>query len=538
MAAQGCLARTGLDSSDQWPIIAIRSMRNIIPAVVLCTAIAIGLPKATDLTAQADRQAGGSADSGDTADAASDPALDPGLSQEPLAQQTASARLQSDLVAMRRFSPSYPFWYHVFTKPDGSVAFGSATNGRLLVTFPVRGNWTRNGAWEDPSLASALDSARLPSNLNRRREEVANRLQALGGPVLHNPTRGLLLQRNAEKYGAFLDDWDAIYERFGVPANIGLAQAVVESGLSGTIRSRARAIGFCQWLLTNWTRLKRLSPHVIEGYNQTTQAPYCAAYLTILATKYGSFIPALSEHHAGAANVGRALINGERLGGSDVRERYFLGAAFARDLRSARPRTFRSLYGTFGPRSALYAQMVFGNVANVERLRSTTPQVKIFAMRTRQARSLLQVAKGAALSVDEVRRFNPALIRQVPADGTVYLPRYVEAFGPDISFWHRPPSEAYSVVLNEFMQLDVPLGEWDDRAFDMVLRDFQKRFAATETEEGTVMATTLAFVLQDQRLSNQGKILAEFRTSPRILRLFESGRSAWEAYVGNSLGAS
>ena len=512
-------------------------MRNILPAVVLCTAIAIGLPNATDLVARADQQAGDPA-SAETADAISDPTLDPILSQEPLARQAASTRLQSDLVAMQRFSPSYPFWYHVFTKPDGSVAFGSATNGRLLVTFPVRGNWSRNGAWEDPSLSRALDSAMLPRNLNRRRQEVANRLQALGGPVLHNPTRGLSLQRNAEKYGGFLDEWGAIYERFGVPANIGLAQAAVESGLSGTVRSRARAIGFCQWLMTNWTRLKRLSPHVIEGYNQTTQAPYCAAYLTILATKYGSFIPALSEHHAGAAKVGRALINGERLGGSDIRERYFLGAAFAKDLRVAQPRTFRDLYGTFGPRSALYAEMTFGNVANVERLRSTMPQVEVFAMRTRQARSLAAVAKGAGLSTAEVQRFNPALKRQVPAGGTVYLPLYVEAFGPDISFWHRPSNEEYADLLNEFVQLDVPLEEWDDRAFDVVLRDFQRRFAATDTEEGTVMATTLAFVLQDQRSSRQAQILDEFRTSPRILRLFERGRNVWEEFVGESLGAS
>ena len=32
---------------------------------------------------------------------------------------------------------------------------------------------------------------------------------------------------------------------------------------------------------------------MIEAYNQTTQAPDCAAYLTILATMYDSYIPAL-----------------------------------------------------------------------------------------------------------------------------------------------------------------------------------------------------------------------------------------------------
>jgi len=182
--------------------------------------------------------------------------------------------------------------------------------------------------------------------------------------------------------------------------------------------------------------------------------------------------------------------------------------------------------------------MTFGNMANVERLRSTMAQVEVFAMRTRRARSLADVAKGAGVSTAEAQRFNPALKRQVPAGGTVYLPLYVEAFGPDVSFWHRPPGEEYSDLLNEFVQLDVPLGEWDDKAFDPVLRDFQKRFSATDTEEGTVMATTLAFVLQDQRSSRQAQILAEFRTSPRILRLFERGKGAWNAFVASGLGAS
>jgi hypothetical protein len=36
--------------------------------------------------------------------------------------------------------------------------------------------------------------------------------------------------------------------------------------------------------------------------------------LSILAAKYGSFIPALSEHNAGGTNVRRALIIGEQLG--------------------------------------------------------------------------------------------------------------------------------------------------------------------------------------------------------------------------------
>ena len=450
-------------------------------------------------------------------------------------ESPARERFEKDQDAMQAHRPSYPFWQHLFTVPDGSIAFGSETTGRLLVTFPTRGDWIRDAVWEDASLAVTLADASLPADLDRRRDEVARRLASLVGPVVHNPTRGLFLIPNARRYGSFLREWATIYERFGVPAEIGLAQAIVESGLKGTVRSRARAIGFCQWLQRNWNQIKRLTPHVIEGYNQTTQAPYCAAYLTILATKYGSFIPALSEHHAGGTNVGRALINGERLGGEDVRESYFLGGEFIRNLRELAPRTFKDLYGTYGPRSALYAEMIFGNIPNVERLMATIPQSDIHAMRTPRALPLAEIARVTKLSADEIRRFNPALIRQVPAGSDLYLPRYMRAFGPDVSFWHRPASPAYAAVLNEFLSLDVPLAEWDSRSFDAVLIDFRRRFEATGTEEGTVMATMLTFVLQGQRTSRQGAILAEFRASDRILQLFDRGKAQHEASLAAQL---
>ena len=116
--------------------------------------------------------------------------------------------------------------------------------------------------------------------------------------------------------------------------------------------------------------------------------PYCAAYLTILATRYGSFIPALSEHHSGGTNVGRVLVNGTRLGGGDVRDRYFLGSQFARDLRKIALMGYRDIYRTYGPRSALYAEMTFGNAINVTNIASSMRQVQVFAMRTPRAISL------------------------------------------------------------------------------------------------------------------------------------------------------
>jgi hypothetical protein len=72
--------------------------------------------------------------------------------------------------------------------------------------------------------------------------------------VLHNSTRGDALRPNASRYGRFLAEWSAIYERFGVPADIGLAQVILESGLNAKRRSEANAVGFCQGLQKDWKR--------------------------------------------------------------------------------------------------------------------------------------------------------------------------------------------------------------------------------------------------------------------------------------------
>jgi hypothetical protein len=436
-------------------------------------------------------------------------------------RDAVDARVRADRAALETFRPAYRFWRHVFTLPDGSIAFGSAADGRLLATFPTRGDWSRRGVWADSTLAHTLEGRSLPATLAERRAQVAMLMERAAGPVLHNSTRGDALRLSVPEYGQLLGDWAAIYERFGVPADIGLAQVIFESGLSGTRRSYANAVGFCQWQRQNWRRLSYFSPIPIQERNQTTQAPYCAAYLSILATKYGSFIPALSEHNAGGTNVGRALIAGERLGATDVRARYLLGSQLARDLRALPG--YEEVYVSYGVRSHLYAEMVFGNAANISQLIASMPQAPIRAMRTPRAISLAEIVKRTGFPAGDVRRFNPALVDRVPAGATLYLPFYVSDFGPDVAFWRRPPSPSYVAVLNDFVRLEPGVERWDNPAFAPVLKDFKRRFRETNTEEGLVMETVLAYAMDQAYTSPRRTLLSEYRNSERVESLIERG---------------
>jgi hypothetical protein len=458
------------------------------------------------------------------------------LTSGPTEHVAARERLDRDLDAMRTYRPGFAFWAHVFSVPDGRVAYGSATEGRLLATFPVKGDWVQAAHWEQHSYADLFANQPLARGLVQRREDTARLLAEAAGPIVHHATRGSFVEPGAERYGPFLSEWGIIFERFGVPAEIGLAQALMESGLRGRIRSEAGALGFCQWMPTNWARIKRLSPHVLEGYNQTSQAPYCAAHLTILAAKYGSFIPALSEHHAGGVNVGRAITSGSFAGGRDIRERYFLGGELTLLIRQIGLPGYREVAGSYGPRSFRYAELVFGNMSTIASLEASVPQQRIYAMRARRSTTLEEVTRRTGLSADEVRRFNPALVNQVPAGANLYLPFHVDELGTDTAFWHRPPSREYAAALDEFLRLDERYApeDWDDQSVVESLRAFEKRFRATDTEEGTVMAVMIAYVIEDLVRDDRMEILTRFRSDDRVRRLIELGAREREARFPNA----
>lgn len=445
----------------------------------------------------------------------------------------ARQRYERDLEAMRIYRPGFAFWRHVFTVPNGRMAFGSAADGKLLATFPLRGDWAREAHWEESGLADLLADQPLDGPLAARRDDTAQLLAEAAGPVVYHQTRGSFIGDGTERYGSFLAEWGAIFERFGVPAELGLAQGLVESGLKGRIRSEAGAIGFCQWLPRNWARLQQHSPYVIEAYNQTTQVPYCAAHLAILATKYGSLIPALSEHHAGGVNVGRTIINGDFAGGNDIQARYFLGAELTLLVRRLRPEGYREVVGGYGPRSFRYAEMVFGNTLTMAELEAATPQNQIFAMQASRSIPFDEVTRRTGLSADEVRRFNPALINRVPAGANLYLPLHVEDFGENVAFWHRAPTPEYMTVLSEFVRLDerYRAEDWHDASVFEALRAFESRFRATNTEEGMVMAVAIAYMIEELGDGRQLEILTEFRRSERALRLLEQGVRQREALL-------
>jgi hypothetical protein len=64
---------------------------------------------------------------------------------------------------------------------------------------------------------------------------------------------------------------------------------------------------------------------------------------------------------------------------------------------------------------------------------------------------------------------------------------------------------------------------WDDPAFAPVLSDFKRRFKDTNTEEGVVMETVLAYAMDQAYTSIRRTLLSEYRNSEKVRSLVERG---------------
>ena len=73
------------------------------------------------------------------------------------------------------------------------------------------------------------------------------------------------------------------------------------------------------------------------------------------------------------------------------------------------------------------------------------------------------------------------------------------------------------------MRLESGPERWDDPAFAPVLRDFQRRFRETNTEEGVVMETVLAYAMDQAYASTRRTLLSEYRNSEKVRWLIERG---------------
>ena len=333
---------------------------------------------------------------------------------------------------MQSFRPAYPVLaahLHHSRRPHrvrqraGRPPAGHVPDeGRLVARRGLGGS----ARWPPRSPATAW-----PTRLDDRRDLVVRRLTPTLGPLAAQPHPRAVPAAERAALRAVPDEWSRIYERFGVPRRDRpvAGDPRVGPGRHGPLaRQRARLVPVAA--AATGSSSIGLSPAVIEAYNQTTQAPYCAAYLSILATMYGSFIPALSEHHAGGVNVGRTVINGERLGGvTSSRAVSSWGRsspAICGPWICAVPRPLPHL------RPALVPLRRDGVRQHRQREAAPreVPQERVFAMRAPRAIPVGEITRRTRLTAAEVQRFNPALTRQVPADANFYLPMLVPEFGP------------------------------------------------------------------------------------------------------------
>jgi hypothetical protein len=73
------------------------------------------------------------------------------------------------------------------------------------------------------------------------------------------------------------------------------------------------------------------------------------------------------------------------------------------------------------------------------------------------------------------------------------------------------------------VRLEAGPERWDHPAFAAVLTDFKRRSRETNTEEGVVMETVLAYAMDQAYTSSRRALLSGFRSSGQVRNLIERG---------------
>ena len=107
-------------------------------------------------------------------------------------------------------------------------------------------------------------------------------------------------------------------------------------------------------------------------------------------------------------NVGRTVINGERLGGVGSRGQYLMGSDFAASLRDTSIERYRDLFRTYGRRSSPMPRWCSATRSTSG---GSSPRIHSsnYAMWMSESWRALDITARTGLKLDEVKRFNPVL---------------------------------------------------------------------------------------------------------------------------------
>src|SRR5688572_867403 len=125
-------------------------MNRSATLLALGAAVSVALSSSTAVTAQSRQSTARVSDA-----AVATVVRENALWRDATMPEVVQARVHGDVAALGTFRPSYPFWRHIFTVPDGAIVFGSAVDGRLLATFPARGDWGHDAEWADAWASAA-----------------------------------------------------------------------------------------------------------------------------------------------------------------------------------------------------------------------------------------------------------------------------------------------------------------------------------------------------------------------------------------------